>query len=121
MKEEITHVTFEVSCDTCKFSSKKFMKCTPESEDCNPNYDLEESDFITLKKCDFWHPKDGMYFWVSTQVALPTYNNQIVLAKVKDSFGRYMTKAHYNANKEYWFDEKGRCLKNNVYEWAIEM
>ena len=120
MTNEITHVAFEVSCNACKFCYKDEMKCRPESEDCMPEYDLEKSDFETLKECDFWYPKDEDVFWVSVQIAVPTYSNQIVMAKVADFSGDYMTKAHYNEKKDCWFDEKGYALNDNVYEWGIE-
>lgn len=121
MKEEITHVTFDVSCNDCKYCYKKEMKCRPESEDCMAEYDLKNSDFTTLKKCDFWYPKDGLYFWVDVHTAIPTYNNKIVMVKVSTLYGDYMAKAHYNAKKNCWFDMKGNSLNGNVYEWAIKI
>lgn len=121
MSNNITHVNFDVSCNECKYCYKKEMKCRPESDDCREEYDLEKSDFTTLKKCDFWYPKDGLYFWVSTKTAVPAFTEQIVKAKVTDFIGNYMTEAHYNSKKDCWYDKKGVCLNDNVYEWAIEI
>lgn len=44
------------SCNDCKYADKEKMKCYPHSKDCRSEYDLEESDFIELKRCDFYEP-----------------------------------------------------------------
>lgn len=121
MSDNITHVNFDVSCNECKYCYRKEMKCRPESEDCLPEYKLDKSDFTTLKKCDFWYPKDGLYFWVSTEKSVPAYKNQIVMAKVADFSGDYMTKAYYDERSGLWYGENGLCLNDNVYKWAIEI
>lgn len=121
MKNEIMHVTFEVSCNDCKYCYKEEMKCRPESEDCMPEYDLEKSDFTELKKCDFWYPKDGLYFWVSDFTAVPTFKHQIVKVKVADYSGDFMTEGYYDDKTGLWYTKDGLCLNDNVYEWAIKL
>lgn len=46
------------SCNDCKYADKEKMKCKPNSKDCRSEYDLEESDFIELKRCDFYARKE---------------------------------------------------------------
>lgn len=45
-------------CNDCKYANKEKMKCNPNSKDCMNEYDLEESDFIELKPCDFYVQKE---------------------------------------------------------------
>lgn len=46
------------TCNDCKYADKEKMKCKPNSKDCKSEYDLEESDFIELKYCDFYERKE---------------------------------------------------------------
>ena len=51
---------FGKKCDGCNFcvhADKDKMKCYPESKDCKKEYDLEESDFHTECRCDFFKRK----------------------------------------------------------------
>lgn len=44
-------------CNFCIHANREEMKCYPESEDCKSEYDLEESDFYTEARCDFFEDK----------------------------------------------------------------
>lgn len=41
-------------CNFCVYADKVNMKCHPNSEDCNKEYDLEEADFNGPCNCDFY-------------------------------------------------------------------
>ena len=44
-------------CGQCMCANKEKMKCFPESEDCEREYNLEEADFHTECNCDFFKQK----------------------------------------------------------------
>ena len=44
-------------CIDCACYDKEKMKCYPNDIDCHSEYDLDESDLVTPKRCDFFKPK----------------------------------------------------------------
>lgn len=47
----------EIRCLYCKHCNVTEKKCHPESEDCKPEYDLEDKDIYEYRKndCDFYN------------------------------------------------------------------
>lgn len=41
-------------CIDCACCDEKKMKCYPNSIDCHSEYDLDEADLVTPKRCDFF-------------------------------------------------------------------
>ncbi len=59
--------------------------------------------------------------WISTDIAEPSYDNQIVKAKVADFAGNYTTDAYYNHREQKWYSKDGVCLIDNVFQWQIPL
>lgn len=59
--------------------------------------------------------------WISTDIAEPSYNDQIVKVKVASFSGDYITYAFYNHRELVWYDKDGNCLNDNVYQWKISL
>lgn len=57
--------------------------------------------------------------WIDTDIAEPSYDNQIVKVKVADLTGNYITEAYYNHMEQKWYNKDGYCLNDNVYQWKI--
>ena len=51
-------------------------------------------------------------FWIDTDKALPAMNSQIVKFKVNLA-GKYITKGHYDHNKQCWYTENGSYIKKS--------
>ena len=45
-------------CIDCACCDVEKMKCFPNDIDCHSEYDLDEEDLITPKRCDFFIPKN---------------------------------------------------------------
>ena len=43
-----------MKCINCSHCNKEEMKCYPESNDCEKEYDLTEEDLTTPARCDFF-------------------------------------------------------------------
>lgn len=56
-------------------------------------------------------------FWVNTDKAIPSYDEQLVKIKVADSAGDYITEGWYNHEEQKWYSAGGFCLDDNVYAW----
>jgi hypothetical protein len=56
-------------------------------------------------------------FWISTDKAIPAYNDQIVKVKVADFTKDYITYGYYNHKEQCWYSIDGWCLNDNVYAW----
>ena len=56
-------------------------------------------------------------FWISTDKALPAFDEQVVKVKVADFGGDHITDAWYSHKYGLWFSIKGYCLNDNVYAW----
>lgn len=56
-------------------------------------------------------------FWISTDKAMPAYDEQVVKIKVADPYKDYITKGWYDHKREEWFSIDGLCLHDNVYAW----
>lgn len=48
----------KVSCADCVCADREHMKCYPNDEDCEAEYNLDEEDFTTRFRCDFFKPKE---------------------------------------------------------------
>ena len=48
----------KVSCADCACADREKMKCYPNDEDCEAEYNLDEEDFTTKFRCDFFKPKE---------------------------------------------------------------
>lgn len=59
--------------------------------------------------------------WIDTDIAEPSYDNQIVKVKVADFSGDYITNAYYNHKEQKWYRKDGICLNDNVYKWKIPL
>ena len=46
-------------CRDCACCDISRMKCIPDSEDCEPEYDLTEEDLNTPKGCDFFKRRNS--------------------------------------------------------------
>jgi hypothetical protein len=61
--------------------------------------------------------EDLTVFWIDTDKALPAMNSQIVKFKVNLA-GKYITKGHYDHNKQCWCTESGHYISaDDVYAW----
>ena len=61
--------------------------------------------------------EDLTVFWIDTDKALPAMNSQIVMFKVNLA-GKYITKGHYDHNKQCWYTENGSYINaDDVYAW----
>lgn len=56
-------------------------------------------------------------FWVNTDKAIPSYDEQLVKIKVADSAGDYITEGWYDHEEQKWYSADGFCLDDNVYAW----
>lgn len=45
--------------------------------------------------------------WIDTDIAEPSYDNQIVKVKVADFSGDYITNAYYNHKEQKWYRKDG--------------
>lgn len=63
--------------------------------------------------------------WVDTDIAEPSYNDQIVKVKVNSLMGSYTTYAWYNHEDYSWYIKDGvcdgACLDDLVYRWKMPL
>lgn len=45
---------FNAKCIDCGCCDAEKMKCYPNSIDCHSEYDLDDADLVTPKRCDFF-------------------------------------------------------------------
>lgn len=48
----------KVRCMDCKHANIEQMICTPNSEDCEPEYKLDMFDLTSYSPCDFFEPRE---------------------------------------------------------------
>lgn len=80
----------------------------------------EEHDFECFDCGSFSEP-ENMYSaaesdWIDIDVAIPSYDRQLVEIKVADS-EEYISSGYYDHREQIWYSFDGFCLNNNVYEW----
>ncbi len=56
-------------------------------------------------------------FWISTDKAIPAFDDQIVKVKVADFTKDYTTYGYLNHKEYRWYSVEGWCLNDNVYAW----
>lgn len=59
--------------------------------------------------------------WIDTDIAKPSYDNQIVKVKIADFAGNYITYAYYCHKEGRWYMKDGICLNDSVYQWKMSL
>lgn len=59
--------------------------------------------------------------WISTNIAEPSFDKQVVKVKVADFYCNYITEAYYDHNEMKWYNKEGSCLNDNVYKWDLPL
>ena len=55
--------------------------------------------------------------WISTDKAIPAYDEQLVKIKVVALPQGYTTEGWYDHDRQEWYSVEGYCLHDNVYAW----